>query len=96
MRACIFHRRETRTICRRTNCQRLLNSDKKSRHQTWSCHCENINGTSVVIVLRLNVFALRLRTMVLEMPDAVERSRIMPDAILSSIADFPEWLERAR
>ena len=28
-------------------------------------------------------------------PDAVERSRIMPDAILSSIADFPEWLERA-
>jgi HAD superfamily hydrolase (TIGR01458 family) len=29
-------------------------------------------------------------------PDAVERSRIMPDAILSSIADFPEWLERAR
>ena len=29
-------------------------------------------------------------------PDVVERSRIMPDAILSSIADFPEWLERAR
>jgi HAD superfamily hydrolase (TIGR01458 family) len=29
-------------------------------------------------------------------PDAVERSRIMPDAILSSIADFPEWLERVQ
>ena len=28
-------------------------------------------------------------------PDAVERSGIMPDAILSSIADLPEWLERA-
>ena len=27
-------------------------------------------------------------------PDAVERSGIMPDAILSSLADFPEWLER--
>jgi HAD superfamily hydrolase (TIGR01458 family) len=27
-------------------------------------------------------------------PDAVERSRVMPDAILSSIADLPEWLER--
>jgi HAD superfamily hydrolase (TIGR01458 family) len=28
-------------------------------------------------------------------PDAVERSGIMPDAILSSIADFPQWLEQA-
>jgi HAD superfamily hydrolase (TIGR01458 family) len=28
-------------------------------------------------------------------PDAVEESGIMPDAILSSIADLPEWLERA-
>jgi HAD superfamily hydrolase (TIGR01458 family) len=28
-------------------------------------------------------------------PDAVERSRIMPDAILSSVADLPEWLERS-
>lgn len=28
-------------------------------------------------------------------PDAVERSRITPDAILSSLADFPAWLERA-
>jgi HAD superfamily hydrolase (TIGR01458 family) len=28
-------------------------------------------------------------------PDVVEESGIMPDAILSSIADFPEWLERA-
>jgi ribonucleotide monophosphatase NagD (HAD superfamily) len=27
-------------------------------------------------------------------PDAVERSGITPDAILSSIADLPEWLER--
>jgi HAD superfamily hydrolase (TIGR01458 family) len=27
-------------------------------------------------------------------PDAVERSGIMPDAILSSVADLPEWLER--
>ena len=27
-------------------------------------------------------------------PDVVERSRVMPDAILSSIADLPEWLER--
>ena len=27
-------------------------------------------------------------------PDAVEESGIMPDAILSSIADLPEWLER--
>jgi HAD superfamily hydrolase (TIGR01458 family) len=26
-------------------------------------------------------------------PDAVERSMVRPDAILSSIADFPEWLE---
>ena len=29
-------------------------------------------------------------------PDAVERSGIMPDAILSSVADFPEWLERSQ
>ena len=28
-------------------------------------------------------------------PDDVERSRIMPDAILSSVADLPEWLERS-
>ena len=28
-------------------------------------------------------------------PDAVERSGIMPDAILSSIADLPDWLERS-
>jgi HAD superfamily hydrolase (TIGR01458 family) len=28
-------------------------------------------------------------------PDAVERSGITPDAILSSLADFPEWLEQA-
>jgi HAD superfamily hydrolase (TIGR01458 family) len=28
-------------------------------------------------------------------PDAVEQSGIMPDAILSSVADLPEWLERA-
>jgi HAD superfamily hydrolase (TIGR01458 family) len=28
-------------------------------------------------------------------PDDVEGSRVMPDAILSSIADFPEWLERS-
>jgi HAD superfamily hydrolase (TIGR01458 family) len=28
-------------------------------------------------------------------PDEVEKARIMPDAILSSIADFPEWLERS-
>ena len=27
-------------------------------------------------------------------PDAVERSGVMPDALLSSVADFPEWLER--
>jgi HAD superfamily hydrolase (TIGR01458 family) len=27
-------------------------------------------------------------------PDAVEESGVMPDAILSSIADLPEWLER--
>ena len=26
-------------------------------------------------------------------PDTVERGTVMPDAILSSIADFPEWLE---
>src|SRR5919199_3190904 len=29
-------------------------------------------------------------------PDAVEASGIRPDAILSSIAQLPEWLERAR
>ena len=29
-------------------------------------------------------------------PDAVERSGIMPDAILSSIADLPDWLDRTR
>ena len=28
-------------------------------------------------------------------PDVVERLRVTPDAILSSIADFPDWLERA-
>jgi HAD superfamily hydrolase (TIGR01458 family) len=28
-------------------------------------------------------------------PDAVERSGIMPDAILSSVADLPRWLDRA-
>jgi HAD superfamily hydrolase (TIGR01458 family) len=28
-------------------------------------------------------------------PDAVERGTIRPDAILSSIADFPDWLEGA-
>jgi HAD superfamily hydrolase (TIGR01458 family) len=28
-------------------------------------------------------------------PDAVERSGVMPDAIVSSIAHFPEWIERA-
>src|SRR5919106_1443471 len=28
-------------------------------------------------------------------PDEVERSGITPDAILSSLADFPEWLEQA-
>jgi HAD superfamily hydrolase (TIGR01458 family) len=28
-------------------------------------------------------------------PDAVERGRVRPDAILSSIADFPAWLESA-
>ena len=27
-------------------------------------------------------------------PDAVERSGIMPDAILSSVADLPDWLDR--
>jgi HAD superfamily hydrolase (TIGR01458 family) len=27
-------------------------------------------------------------------PDAVERSGHLPDAILSSVADFPDWLER--
>ncbi len=26
-------------------------------------------------------------------PDAVERARVRPDAIFSSIADFPDWLE---
>lgn len=29
-------------------------------------------------------------------PDAVEESGIMPDAILSSIADLPDWLDRPR
>jgi HAD superfamily hydrolase (TIGR01458 family) len=29
-------------------------------------------------------------------PDAVEYSGVMPDAILSSIADLPRWIERAR
>jgi HAD superfamily hydrolase (TIGR01458 family) len=29
-------------------------------------------------------------------PDAVESSGVMPDAILSSIADLPRWIERAR
>jgi HAD superfamily hydrolase (TIGR01458 family) len=28
-------------------------------------------------------------------PDALERSGVMPDAIISSIADLPRWLERA-
>ena len=28
-------------------------------------------------------------------PDAVEDAGVRPDAIISSIADFPEWLERA-
>jgi ribonucleotide monophosphatase NagD (HAD superfamily) len=28
-------------------------------------------------------------------PDDVERSRTQPDAIVSSIAQLPEWLERA-
>lgn len=28
-------------------------------------------------------------------PDAVERSGVMPDAIVSSIAHFPDWIERA-
>ncbi|HEX2293004.1 MAG TPA: TIGR01458 family HAD-type hydrolase [Gaiellaceae bacterium] len=28
-------------------------------------------------------------------PDEVERGSVRPDAILSSIADFPDWLERA-
>jgi HAD superfamily hydrolase (TIGR01458 family) len=28
-------------------------------------------------------------------PDALERSGVLPDAILSSIADLPAWLERA-
>src|SRR5829696_1107446 len=28
-------------------------------------------------------------------PDAVERGSVRPDAILSSIADFPDWLESA-
>ena len=28
-------------------------------------------------------------------PDAVERGTVRPDAILSSIADFPDWLESA-
>ena len=29
------------------------------------------------------------------LPDAVERGTVRPDAILSSIADFPDWLEGA-
>jgi HAD superfamily hydrolase (TIGR01458 family) len=29
-------------------------------------------------------------------PDAVEYSGVMPDAILSSVADLPRWIERAR
>jgi HAD superfamily hydrolase (TIGR01458 family) len=29
-------------------------------------------------------------------PDAVEQSGIMPDAILSSIADLPDWLDRSQ
>ncbi len=29
-------------------------------------------------------------------PDAVERSGVTPDAILSSVAQLPDWLERAR
>lgn len=28
-------------------------------------------------------------------PDAVERSRVVPDAILSSIAELPDWIEAA-
>jgi ribonucleotide monophosphatase NagD (HAD superfamily) len=28
-------------------------------------------------------------------PDAVERSGVMPDAIISSLAALPEWLESA-
>ena len=28
-------------------------------------------------------------------PDAVERSGVMPDAIISSVAQLPEWIERA-
>ena len=27
-------------------------------------------------------------------PDAVERGSVMPDAIVSSIAQLPDWLER--
>ena len=27
-------------------------------------------------------------------PDVLERSGVMPDALLSSVADFPDWLER--
>src|SRR5215216_5021064 len=29
-------------------------------------------------------------------PDLLDRSRIAPDALLSSLAEFPEWLEQAR
>src|SRR4029450_13262923 len=29
-------------------------------------------------------------------PDAVEQSGVMPDAILSSIADLPDWLDRSQ
>jgi ribonucleotide monophosphatase NagD (HAD superfamily) len=28
-------------------------------------------------------------------PDALERSGVMPDGIISSLAQLPEWLERA-
>jgi ribonucleotide monophosphatase NagD (HAD superfamily) len=29
-------------------------------------------------------------------PDDVERSRVQPDGIVSSIAQLPDWLERNR
>ena len=28
-------------------------------------------------------------------PDAVERSGVVPDGIVSSLADLPDWIERA-